>query len=79
MTQDNTNNCNNRNKSHVRRGCKIVYLRNIKTGIFSPLNQEEIDFLIDKKRQITYNVGETITKAKYGINFKVICINEGLG
>ncbi len=75
MTQDNTNNCNNRNKSHGG-GCKLC-IQEHKNSIFSPLNQEEIDFLIDKKRQITYNVGETITKQNTA-STSVICINEGL-
>ncbi|WP_320112417.1 Crp/Fnr family transcriptional regulator [Draconibacterium orientale] len=75
MALNNTENCNNGSKLHGG-GCKSC-IKEHRNNIFSPLTQEEIDFLIDKKRQIVYNVGETITKQNTA-STSVICINEGL-
>lgn len=71
----NTGNCNNRSKLHGG-GCKSC-IETRKNNIFIPLSEKEIDLLLDKKRQITYNVGETITKQNTA-STSVICINEGL-
>lgn len=75
MATINTGDCSNNNKL-LGGGCKSC-IEAYKNNIFSPLNEKEIDFLVDKKRQITYNIGETITKQNTA-STSVICINEGL-
>ena len=70
-----TENCNNRSKLNGG-GCKLCIETKI-NNIFSPLSDDEIDLLVDKKRQIKYKAGETITKQNTA-STSVICINEGL-
>ena len=48
-----------------------------KHNIFQPLSTEEIDFLVDEKKQIIYNPGETIVKQHTSAT-SVVCIKEGL-
>ncbi|HYQ56935.1 MAG TPA: Crp/Fnr family transcriptional regulator [Draconibacterium sp.] len=75
MSKINNEDCSKKSKFNGG-GCKSC-IQEHKNNVFSPLNQEEIDFLVDKKRQIIYNVGETITKQNTA-STSVICINEGL-
>ncbi len=58
-------------------GCCKTCIDSHKNQIFSPLTLEEIDFLVDEKKQIVYNVGETIAKQNTS-STTVICINQGL-
>lgn len=46
-------------------------------NIFKPLTKDELDFLVEKKQQIRYNVKETIIKQNTSSTF-VICMKEGL-
>lgn len=46
-------------------------------NIFKPLTENELDFLVEKKQQIRYNVKETIIKQNTSSTF-VICMKEGL-
>ncbi|WP_321375182.1 Crp/Fnr family transcriptional regulator [uncultured Draconibacterium sp.] len=75
MNSINTGDCIKKGKLNGG-GCNTC-IKNYKHNIFSPLSEEEIDFLVDKKRQIIYNVGETIAKQNTA-STSVICINEGL-
>ncbi|MDX8340190.1 Crp/Fnr family transcriptional regulator [Draconibacterium sp. IB214405] len=75
MATINTGDCGGKGKLQGG-GCKSC-IEHYKNNVFSPLSEEEIDFLVDKKRQIVYNVGETIAKQNTA-STSVICINEGL-
>jgi len=46
--------------------------------VFSPLTDPELEFLVEEKKQIIYNKGETIIKQNTASTY-VICMNEGLG
>ncbi len=48
-----------------------------KHNIFKCLNVEQLDFLMEQKQRIKYNIGETIIKQNTSSTY-VICINEGL-
>ena len=45
--------------------------------MFSPLTDPELEFLIEEKKQIIYNKGETIIKQNTSSTY-VICMNDGL-
>ena len=70
-----TSNC--KSCSKLDEGCCKTCIDTHKNNIFSPLTMEEIEFLIDEKKQIVYNIGETIAKQNTS-STTVICINEGL-
>ncbi len=56
--------------------CKNCFIRN-KHNIFESLNDEQLDFLIEKKQQIQYKPNETIIKQNTSSTY-VICVKEGL-
>jgi len=70
-----TSNCDSCSK--LDDGCCKTCIDTHKNNVFSPLTMEEIDFLVDEKKQIVYNVGETIAKQNTS-STTVICINQGL-
>lgn len=67
--------CDNCNK--IDEGCCKSCIDTHKDNIFAPLTMEEIEFLVEEKKQIHYNVGETIIKQNTA-STTVICIREGL-
>ena len=70
-----TSNCDSCSK--LDDGCCKTCIDTHKNNVFSPLTMDEIDFLVDEKKQIVYNVGETIAKQNTS-STTVICINKGL-
>ena len=65
------------NCSKLEDTCCKFCIETHKNNIFSPLNMEELEFLVDEKKQIVYNTGETIAKQNTS-STTVICIKEGL-
>ena len=65
------------NCSKLEDTCCKICIETHKNNIFSPLNMEELEFLVDEKKQIVYNTGETIAKQNTS-STTVICIKEGL-
>lgn len=72
IVEDACNNCQKRENGCCK-GCFEVHKRHV----FAPLSSEEVDFLIDDKKQIIYNPGETIIKQNTS-STSVVCIKEGL-
>ncbi|WP_340113980.1 Crp/Fnr family transcriptional regulator [Maribellus mangrovi] len=70
-----TKTCNNCDQHSE--GCCKTCIDTHKNNIFAPLTMEEIEFLVDEKKQINYHVGETIVKQNTS-STTVICIREGL-
>jgi CRP/FNR family transcriptional regulator len=56
--------------------CNSSCFRDDEENIFKHLNDEELDYLVDKKQQIRYKTGETIIKQNTASTF-VICMKEG--
>ncbi len=61
----------------IGNGCCKNCLGEHKTNVFSTLTEEELEFLIDEKKQIIYNKGETILKQNTS-STTVICMKDGL-
>lgn len=57
--------------------CSLSCFVESESNIFRPLTENELEFLVDKKQQIRYNVKETIIKQNTSSTF-VICMKEGL-
>lgn len=75
MTGLTEKNCNDCDKS--KNCCNMHCFTENETNIFKPLTKNELDFLVEKKQQIHYNVKETIIKQNTSSTF-VICMKEGL-
>ena len=58
-------------------GCCKSCIAEHKSNVFSPLTDPELEFLIEEKKQIIYNKGETIIKQNTSSTY-VICMNDGL-
>jgi len=58
-------------------GCCKNCIGEHKTNVFSTLTDQELEYLIDEKKQIIYNKGETIIKQNTS-STSVICMKEGL-
>lgn len=63
--------------SKLGNGCCKTCIAEHKSNVFSPLTNPELDFLVEEKKQIIYNKGETIIKQNTSSTY-VICLNEGL-
>lgn len=57
--------------------CSLSCFVESESNIFKPLTENELEFLVDKKQQIRYNIKETIIKQNTSSTF-VICMKEGL-
>jgi CRP-like cAMP-binding protein len=60
-----------------RNYCNMNCFIENETNIFKSLTETELDFLIEKKQQIRYNIKETIIKQNTSSTF-VICMRDGL-
>lgn len=58
-------------------GCCKTCIEEHKSNVFSPLTDPELEFLVEEKKQIIYNKGETIIKQNTASTY-VICMNDGL-
>jgi len=58
-------------------GCCKTCISEHKSNVFSPLTDPELEFLVEEKKQIIYNKGETIIKQNTASTY-VICMNDGL-
>ena len=67
--------CNDCEKS--KNCCNLNCFTENEANIFKPLTNPELDYLVDKKQQIKYNVRETIIKQNTSSTF-VICMRDGL-
>ncbi len=65
------------NCSKLGNGCCKSCISEHKSNVFSPLTDHELDFLVEEKKQIVYNKGETIIKQNTASTY-VICMNDGL-
>lgn len=65
------------NCAKLEDGCCKTCITEHKFNIFSPLTNEEIEFLIDDKKQIIYKTGETIMKQNTS-STHVVCVRSGL-
>jgi len=65
------------NCSKYGNGCCKTCIAEHKSNVFSPLTEPELEFLVEEKKQIIYNKGETIIKQNTASTY-VICMNEGL-
>ena len=75
MTGTTEKNCIDCEKS--KNCCNMNCFTEYESNIFKPLTETELDFLVDKKQQIKYNVKETIIKQNTSSTF-VICMRDGL-
>jgi CRP/FNR family transcriptional regulator len=75
MTNTIDKNCNVCDKS--KNCCSLNCFTENEANIFKPLTNSELDYLVDKKQQIKYNVRETIIKQNTSSTF-VICMRDGL-
>lgn len=75
MTETLEKNCNVCEKS--KNCCSLNCFTENEANIFKPLTDSELDFLVDKKQQIKYNIKETIIKQNTSSTF-VICMRDGL-
>lgn len=57
--------------------CNLNCFQENEANIFKPLTENELDYLVDKKQQIKYQVKETIIKQNTSSTF-VICMKDGL-
>lgn len=57
--------------------CSLNCFTENEANIFKPLTNSELDYLVDKKQQIKYNIRETIIKQNTSSTF-VICMRDGL-
>ncbi len=58
-------------------GCCKTCIAEHKSNVFAPLTDPELEFLVEEKKQIIYNKGETIIKQNTASTY-VICMNDGL-
>lgn len=58
-------------------GCCKTCIAEHKSNVFAPLTDPELEFLVDEKKQIIYNKGETIIKQNTASTY-VICMSDGL-
>ena len=70
-----TNDCDNCSK--IKNGCCKTCINEHKNNVFSKLSLEEIDCIVEDKKQILYNTGETIIKQNTSTT-TVFCVKEGL-
>jgi CRP/FNR family transcriptional regulator, polysaccharide utilization system transcription regulator len=67
--------CNDCEKS--KNCCSLNCFTENEANIFKPLTDPELNYLVDKKQQIKYNIKETIIKQNTSSTF-VICMRDGL-
>jgi CRP/FNR family transcriptional regulator, polysaccharide utilization system transcription regulator len=75
MTGTAEKNCMDCDKS--KNCCSLSCFVESESNIFKPLTENELEFLVDKKQQIRYNIKETIIKQNTSSTF-VICMKDGL-
>lgn len=63
--------------SKYKEGCCKTCIAEHKSNVFAPLTDSELEFLVEEKKQIVYNKGETIIKQNTASTY-VICMNDGL-